>query len=326
MASPIMRYLGLDGLGGRRLLVLAQRTVAGFTRDRCTLASAGIAYHALLSIFPLAIVLAWIATWFIDDKEAITEVVEVVTDQIGLTASATADLEAQLERAVSASQPAGIIGLAILIWSASALMTSIRHSVNLAWGSSARRFYLLGKLIDIAIVAMLGVLIGLSIVISLARDLVPEVMEELLGPALLLAPVLVTFLGLLAAYRFLPAVRTYVRDIWPAALGGALAFEVLKAGFAIYLDTFSNSDVIYGSLGAVIGFMVFVYVAANLLLLGAELASELPRVRAGIYDAEPSPPRVSLSQRIRRLFRRATRGKPEEGFRSGEEPGGEPPP
>jgi membrane protein len=326
MAIPNLQRLGLDGLGGRRLLVLAQKTVAGFLHDRCTLAAAAIAYHALLSIFPLAIVFVWVGTWFIADQDAISEVVEFITDEVVLTPAATADLESQLETAIDAARPAGIIGLVVLMWTASALMTAIRRSVNLAWGSAAPRFYLLGKLIDIAIVAMVGVLIGLSVLISLARSLVPDVVDDLLGPALLLAPLLITFASLLAAYRFLPVVRTYVREVWPAALVGAMAFEVLKFGFAVYLDTFSNNEVIYGSLGAVIGFMVFVYLAANVLLLGAEMAAELPRVRAGIYDTESSPPRVSLSQRIRDVFQGATRAKPEEGLRSGAEPGGKPPP
>jgi YihY family inner membrane protein len=161
---------------------------------------------------------------------------------------------------------------------------------------------LFGKLIDVGIVAILGTFLAVSILLSFARDIVPDIILDRRDPTLLLAPFVASFLTLLLSYRFLPTVRTYVRDLWPAALGGAMAFEVLKFGFGVYLDLFSRNDVIYGSLGIVIGFMVFVYLSAALLLAGAELASETPRVRAGTYD-EPAGERVSLTERIRRKLR-----------------------
>ncbi len=60
----------------------------------------------------------------------------------------------------------------------------------------------------------------------------------------------------------------------------------MKNGFAIYLRYFGNYDAVYGSLGAVIAFLFFVYVSANVLLLGAEMAAEWPRVSHGHYDAD----------------------------------------
>jgi uncharacterized BrkB/YihY/UPF0761 family membrane protein len=63
-------------------------------------------------------------------------------------------------------------------------------------------------------------------------------------------------------------------------------FEVAKNGLALYLRRFADYDRVYGSLGAVVAFLLFVYVGANVVLFGAEIASEWPRIIHGHYDEE----------------------------------------
>ena len=68
------------------------------------------------------------------------------------------------------------------------------------------------------------------------------------------------------------------------ALVATIFFEILKNGFSFYLANFGRYDVVYGSLGAVVIFLFWTYLSATVLLLGAEVASEYPRVRSGKYD------------------------------------------
>ena len=82
----------------------------------------------------------------------------------------------------------------------------------------------------------------------------------------------------------------------------------MKNGFAIYLRQFGNYDAVYGSLGTVVAFLFFVYISANIMLLGAEMAAEWPRVIHGYYDDVPedgaqkresAEPREPLWRRLR---------------------------
>ena len=66
-----------------------------------------------------------------------------------------------------------------------------------------------------------------------------------------------------------PWARPAFRTVWLGALVAALAFEALKVGFGIY-PHFANYNLIYGSLGAVIGFLVFTYLAGAIFFLGAD--------------------------------------------------------
>jgi hypothetical protein len=124
--------------------------------------------------------------------------------------------------------------------------------------------------------------------------------------------VIVSFAIFAALYRFVPAVNTTFNEIWPGALFAATAFELAKIGFSFYIRNFGNYNAVYGSLGAVIVFMLFIFIAANVLLMGAEIASEWPRVRAGHYDRglPASTPRVRqpLGARLQALVRQAVLG------------------
>jgi membrane protein len=89
-------------------------------------------------------------------------------------------------------------------------------------------------------------------------------------------------------YRFMPAVPTRLGGIWPGALAAAAGFEGLQYGFSAYLAFFGHYNKVYGSLGAVVAFMFFVYLASMVFLFGAEIASEYPRLRTGAPGAEGS--------------------------------------
>jgi membrane protein len=72
--------------------------------------------------------------------------------------------------------------------------------------------------------------------------------------------------------------------VWPGILLAAVGYELAKRGFALYLENFGNYSAVYGSLGAVITFLVFIYIAAMVFLMGAEFAALWPRVRRGEFD------------------------------------------
>jgi hypothetical protein len=102
-----------------------------------------------------------------------------------------------------------------------------------------------------------------------------------------LAPIIISLTIFALLFRLVPARDTHLRDTWPGVVVASAGFEAAKAGFSVYLENFSRYDAIYASLGSVIAFLVFVWVAANVLLLGAEVASEYPRLGSRIWRTTP---------------------------------------
>ena len=87
------------------------------------------------------------------------------------------------------------------------------------------------------------------------------------------------FAALLALYRFVPPVTMPLALLWPSALAAAIAFEVTVYGYAVYATRFSNFSSVYGPIGAVLAFLLLVYLLAAIVLLGAETAAPRSRTR-----------------------------------------------
>ena len=214
------------------------------------------------------------------------------------------------------SGPLTIVGLVGMAWSASAMFGAIRKSLNIAWDTDVRRPVVQQKLVDLGLVFGLGVLLGISIAGTAALRVARELSDASLGPLSegtgfvwsvlpLFLPAVFSFGVFLLLYRYVPNTQTPFRDVWPGAAFATVAFELLKNLFALYVANFDSFAGAYGALGGILLFMLWTYLTANILLVGAEVASEYPRVRRGDYDVpegEAGPARP-LSETVRRAVR-----------------------
>jgi membrane protein len=209
----------------------------------------------------------------------------------------------------------GLLGLVGMAWSGSNLFGVVRRSVNLAYDLDVHRPIVRQKLLDLGMVVAFAPLVIASLAGTAAIRYARETSDEI--PVLsdasqtfgivwdvlpLLIPAAVSFVAFVFLYWVVPATRVKVRDVLLGAGIAAILFEVAKVAFAIYVANFSNYNVVFGSLGAVVAFLFWVYLSANIMLLGAEVAAEYPRVLRGDYDKPedytPKPQRP-LKERVR---------------------------
>ncbi len=315
--APHLRRLWSD------VRLLCRRTAQEFLDDHCTQLAAGIAYYVLFSIFPLAILLVSISGLLLTDDQLRANVVDEIFRSLPLSEAEGRDnLESAVDGIATGLSAIGLISVVGLVWSAMAMMGAIRHALDTAWDVTRRRPLVRAKLVDATLVLGVGLLIAVSVgatmFLQVARVVSADV-SDALGPVgagasalfdvvALLVPLLISFATFAALYTYVPSVPTRFRHVWPGALLAAVLFELLKNGFAVYLRYFGNYDAIYGSLGAVVIFLFFVYLSALALLIGAEMASEWPRVRRGRYDAAGGPRRAAQRAPLRRRALGVLRG------------------
>ena len=298
------------------LQLLARRSVSEFLNDHCAQLAASMSYYVFFSLFPLAVLLVSITGLVLTDDSLREQVVDELLDLLPLQAGAgREDLESLIEPIASGRSALGVVSVVGLIWAATGMMSALRFSLSTVWHREFRRPFLRGKLVDLGLVVGVGglltVSIGATAVLQVGRDVSDSVADSL-GPfgaeatglfraIAVLLPFLLTWFTFTIIYKVVPSVTTRIRDVIAGALVGALLFEVLKLLFAVYLRNFSNYDAIYGSLGAAIALLFFVYLAACILLFGAEIASEWPRVMYGHYDDEEESTDEAASLRERAL-------------------------
>ena len=314
--SRLDRAVGQLKVGLDHFWRLLSNAIPDFAYHRGTQLAASMAYYALLSVFPTAIVLAAGAGFVLDDPGARDDAINYLLEELPLNdEQGRSDIETLLDGVVANSGTLGAIGLLALLFTASGLISATRNAVGVIHNDQVRRGALRGKGLDLLLVLGLGVLFAVSFAITLLAGLdirfegrVGDAIEGVLDATGAILPVTLTVIVFTVLYRVLPTRRPPLRDIWPAILFATIGYELLKRLFSFYLEQFADYNAIYGSLGAVIAFLFFVWLASIVFLLGAEMVALWPGVRRGDYDPDPDeqgePFRVQVRNAILGLFRR----------------------
>jgi membrane protein len=304
----------------RHLRILAVRAFKEFGDDNCSQMAAAVSYYVLFSLFPLLIFSVGILGLLLRDSKLQQDLVDVVIENIPLSQDKGQNDVTQAVRDIAGtgSGAIGLLGLIGMAWSGSNLFGIIRRSVNLAYDLDVHRPIVRQKLLDLGMVLGFAPFVIASLAATAAVGYVrassqgiPVLSDASQSLGLFwdivsfLVPAAISFLAFVVLYWFVPATRVRVRDVLLGAGLAAVLFEAAKIGFGIYLTNFSNYNVVFGSLGAVVAFLFWVYISANIMLLGAEVASEYPRVVRGDYDepADSVPkPHVSLTVKVREFL------------------------
>lgn len=290
-----------------RLWALVWNVLDGLGAHRASQYAAAMSYYALLSIFPAAIVLAAVAGFLLDDPGARQDVVDFLFRELPLSDDEQGrnDIESLVRGVTSNYGTLGVIGAVGLLFSASALFSSARLAIDAIFGGRVSRGYLRGKGLDLVFVVTLGVLFVLSFGATLLARVQPDagegvlaVVEGIVTFGYFLVPALLGALTFGIAYTRLPVHRQKLRDVWVGVVVATVGIELLKLGFSAFISTVTDYSSVYGSLGAVIAFMVFTYAAAIVFLIGAETAHLWPSIRDGDHDpdGEPGP---SFGEQVR---------------------------
>ena len=279
--------------------------------------AAAISYRVLFSLVPFVALLVSVLELVL--PEATQE--SVVSWLVGV-ASLPEELAQSVDAAVEDAGPpasvTGAVALAALIWGASGMMASVRSAFRAVWDSDADRPYLRGKLLDVVLVSRSrpprrrrlralprrpGGHAGEQRhrrESSAAESLATAGLGAL---AQVVGSLTLAFLAFTLLYRVVPPVPTRIREVVPGAIVAAVGVHLASAGFSIYLDRFGGFDDVYGPLGAVLAFLLLVYVAAIVLLLGACVAAAWPETATEWQTEEADEATVPLRGRLVRAAR-----------------------
>jgi len=260
-----------------------RRTWRDIISDRVSLAAAGCAFYAVLALFP-AISMLISAYGLVFDPATVEPQLEVLRDLLPpaaftliadrvhtLVSHRTSDLGLSL-----------LISTALALWSAMTGTKSLIAALNMAYDEVETRSFLRYQFVAMLMTvgAILGAILGLALLVFLPAAIAFVGLDAHSGTLLRLASfaVLVVFVGLALSvlYRFGPA-RREAQWHWvtPGSLLATVLWLVASALFSFYVANLASYDVTYGPLGAVVGVMMWFWVSAYSVLLGAELNAEL---------------------------------------------------
>ncbi len=264
----------------------AAETVKQIKRDDVTLMAAGVAYYAVLSLFPLTLLMLSILRFFTDSATARRNLENFFSvylpDSVGFV-----DQISRQDAGVSGLL--GLVGIAGLLWGGTAMLSALTRAINRAFGvRSHLPFY---KERPQAVLVGLGIitafafsLFGSAAIESVSQFSVP-VIGELAWVQVFarFLPFAVTFTTFTLVYKVLPNAKTRWRNILPAALLAAVMFELAKVVFLVYLNRVASFEV-YGGMTLLVVLMVWSYFSAFVVLVGAELVAVRRRMDSSEID------------------------------------------
>ena len=278
----------------KRFIQFARCYVQGMADDQIWMRSAALAYFAVFSIFPLALLVISAVGFFLDDPERQQQVLDAINNLLPEMTQIVVDIaEGAMESMVRSRNLSGLIAVIGLLWSASGFFRALEFSVHFIFGMSAPRPLWksrgVGMILVLLVTPILLVAVALISFSHLLVDLpfIPEILQTFLSVGISQAITLMLSIGaFFLLYRFVPKPWSPVRHAFIGASAAGVAWMVLTYGFNWYLQSgFANYNVLYGSIGAVIALIFYLYLANYVVLLGAELTAQLGASK----DCTPMP-------------------------------------
>lgn len=277
---------------------ILRRTAWSFLEDRVMLVSAGVTLYMLIALVPALSIIVSIYGLF-SEPVSITGQLSLLQ---GIVPAGGLDLlRTQLTRIAAESDDtlgiALLVALAVALWGASLGVKGLFEAMNIAYGETEKRGFihlnLLALLLTFGAALLAVVSITIVVVLPALLAIIPiEFGTELLVRILSFAFLTVMLiLGLAVLYRLGPS-RTEAKWRWvtPGALFAVIAILAASFLFSWYVANFGNYSATYGSLGAIIGFLTWLWISIMAVVMGGELNAETEHQSARDTTIPPEKP------------------------------------
>lgn len=309
----------IPGLRGLRLREVARDTAAAFMDDDVPTYAAALAFRMFFSLFPFIIVL--IAAFSFIDAPGLFEWLLAQSREF-----LPEDAQGQVETVIGEVQgrrQGGLLSFGVLasLWMASAGVRTLMVALNRAYEVEEGRAWWKRWPLSVAYTVALGLLVVLSTALMVlgpritawatdwagAPTAVQNAIRWLRVP---LALALATG-AVVLVYLALPNVRQRLRLVVPGAVVAVLLWTLVSYGFQMYVENFGSFGATYGSIGAVIILLTYLWLSGMVLLLGAELNAVVQAKAPRPGDAEPKEEGREEARRSRGKGFRRRREQPE---------------
>lgn len=265
------------------LWALICRVARGVLKDDCDGYAAQIAFFCLFALFPCLLTLTTLLAYL-----PVPDLFLVLLGIMGrfLPGDVLALVEDNLHALVTVQQ-GGLLSIGVLLslWTSSNAVLSVQTAMNVAYGAVEQRPYWQVRLVSLLLVICFTSFIITSLLLLIFGPLLGNWIASLADQGdlftmtwnLLRWPVILCLMtvALSTLYRYAPAIPLPWREIAPGAVIATGAWVAVTLGFSFYVNSFGSYNKTYGSIGAVIALLVWMYASAFLVLLGGEINARL---------------------------------------------------
>ncbi|MFW5921201.1 MAG: YihY/virulence factor BrkB family protein [Polyangiales bacterium] len=281
-------------------------TVQGYTRHGNTLLGAGIAFYALLSAAPLALIAVAIAGFVFGEDLAHGQLRWQLRTWIGPKGADVVTTMMEQAREPLSGGIAAVVGVAVILFAASRLFNHLHSALNHVMGVRARVDISIKtvalkvvqkRLLTFGLVILCGLVLMLLLLARLLISTVTEALEDLVQvPRLWKALDLGVSFAVVATmfaviFKYLPDVRVKWKDVWLGSVVTTVLLGIGTMAIGWFMGTVGTAST-YGAAGAAIVVLLWVYYSAQIFFFGAEFMREWARRFGGGVRPQPWAVRV----------------------------------
>ena len=266
--------------------------LAGAAREtfkpNSTITAAAIAYYATFSVFPLTLLSIAIASFslgpLVMNQQTIVLKLEFVAPALGQL------LGNNINEIIRARGPVTIVAIASLVWSASSIFYMLNQTLHEIWvNKRSRPVWKQRGLAILFVLAFVGPALILgsfaSSMIGNLRNWLPAQKLPIGDGISLVVAILLDIALFMLLYILLPHGTSSWREILPGALAAGLLWEIAKKAFLLFISTYiSMSNLVYGSVAAIVAFLTWAYLSGLIFLFGAFLSVYYYRIKQQHFE------------------------------------------
>ncbi len=252
--------------------------------------AAAFGYYLLLSLLPLTLLLVAAGSLFVEREAAIQAVVALVNHYSPLTGEQEREAVATINDWLNARGRISLTALPLLLWGAMKYLRTLIRTTNRIWHAQTYNWWRLPlKSLGLLGITASAVLIG--ILLPAAAELVREGLATQHGfPqwAFVLMfhfiPGIVLFYGLIMVYRLAPSRPIRFSDVWSGALAATVVLWLGQRLFMVYASNLANFDALYGALGGIMAFLLWLYLSSCVGVFGICFCAARAEIRGELNE------------------------------------------
>jgi len=256
--------------------------------------AAAFGYYLLLSLLPLIILLVTAGSLFVEPDVATRVVVQWAKHYSALTSEQERTAVATIDGVLAARGRISLAAIPLLIWGALKFLRTLIRTTNRVWHSHTYNWWRLPlKSLGLLGITISAVVVGilLPFVVRLVRQWISTQLGFPSWMFLLifnLIPWLVLFYGLIMIYRLAPSRATKFSEVWLGALTATVLIWIGERLFLIYTFHFAHFNVLYGTLGGMVAFLLWIYISSCVCVFGVCFCAAHAEVRGKIKKSGES--------------------------------------
>ncbi len=273
----------------RNFFITAYRIIRGalltFSIAKGAEAAASIAYYTLFSIFPLLLSIVAVGSFFIDQVTVENALLKFLPTLIPVSQEFILSNIQQVFQLRGAVSSVALLGL---LWSATAVFTTIIRNINSAWPDAAPHSFIRMRLLSVAIIAAMAVLLIISSFSLTMRNILLNlgIPVDISAVSAFFSsyfntkvfPVIIRILIFFGLYYLVPQIKVKKLPALTGAVIATILWQLVTILFSAYLASGqARYEIIYGSLGKMIALLAWIYFSGWIILFGAHLTSSIDR-------------------------------------------------